>query len=305
MNLFTNVATLVFYYFTRWANKHFQANADPATGEKLTEKNKKWEVKKVLELPWVFWVIMAFSLFQTSTSIVFTQNATELAEQRFNTDSITAGWYTAVLQYAGFFVVPLLGIFIDLFGQRISLLAICGTGVFMSMALLNWAPTTKGTAASFGIYALAFSLGPTTIIDSIRTSMWHQSVFGSAYAIKLTMNNSINIVVRVITGVIQDADNNSYHRVTIVYVVLAGGSVLVSIMLLILSYLSIDLRRLQWTRKQRMSNGELINERKENFEGKDGERNRRLSKICLSALGCLVLGGWVAYFWGVATGNNG
>lgn len=58
------------------------------------------------------------------------------------------------------------------------------------MALVCWSGTTAGNAAAFGIYAFAYSLGPTTIIDSIRTSMWHQSVFGSAYAIKIGMNNA-------------------------------------------------------------------------------------------------------------------
>lgn len=121
MNIFTNVATIGFWYFTRYCEKKYVVFRDPATGEKLTEKNKKFELRKVLELPWMFWSILAFSLFETSTAIVFTQNATELAEQRFNIDSVVAGWYTAVLQYAGFFLVPCIGIFIDIFGNRISL----------------------------------------------------------------------------------------------------------------------------------------------------------------------------------------
>ena len=65
-----------------------------------------------------------------------------------------------------------------------------------------WGPTIGGTAASFGIYAFAFSFGPTVIIDGIRTSMWYQEVFGSGYAIKITVNNSMNIIVRIITSVI-------------------------------------------------------------------------------------------------------
>ena len=101
MNLFTNVMTGVFYWFTKVANSRFHGIDDPATGEKLTEKSKKFELKKILELPWSYWAVMAFSLFETSTAIVFLQNATELAEQRFSTTSITAGWYSATLQYAG------------------------------------------------------------------------------------------------------------------------------------------------------------------------------------------------------------
>lgn len=101
MNIFTNVMTVVFYWFTKVANRKFHGINDPATGEKLSEKSKKFQIRKVLELPWSFWAVMAFSLFETSTAIVFLQNATELAEQRFGTDSIAAGWYSSVLQYAG------------------------------------------------------------------------------------------------------------------------------------------------------------------------------------------------------------
>ena len=58
------------------------------------------------------------------------------------------------------------------------------------MLLVTFANNTKGTAASFGIYAFALCFGPTTIIDSIRTTMLDHSVFGTAYALKITMNNA-------------------------------------------------------------------------------------------------------------------
>lgn len=85
------------------------------------KKAKKLEVRKVLELPWVFWVIMAYSLFTTSTAVIFKGNATELAEKRFKISAVTAGWYSALLQYAGFFLVPVIGVLIDVLGQRITL----------------------------------------------------------------------------------------------------------------------------------------------------------------------------------------
>lgn len=62
--------------------------------------------------------------------------------------------------------------------------------MLLCMTLVNFASSKAGTGAAFGIYAIASALGPTTIIDGIRTSLWHQSVFGSAYAIKVTMNNA-------------------------------------------------------------------------------------------------------------------
>jgi hypothetical protein len=114
----------------------------------------------------------------------------------------------------------------------------------------------------------------------------------------------MNIIVRVITGAIQDADNNSYDRVTIVYVVLAGCSVLVSGILAAISLKSLDLRHLQWSRKKRIARRNILNDRKELFYGTNGPWNRRTSMICFTCLIALVLGSWCGYFWGVATGNS-
>lgn len=305
MNLFTNAATMVFWWFTRWSHRTYAPSCDPATGEALTENNKKFEWGKMLRLPWSFWLVAAFTLFQTSTASVFTQNATELAEQRFKVTAETAGWYSALSQYMGFFLVPVLGVFIDMFGQRVSIMALCGSGMLVAMCLAAWGPTIGGTAAAFGVYAFASSLGPTAIIDSIRTTMWYQEVFGSGYAIKNAINNSMNIIIRVVTGVIQDQDHNSYDRVVIVYVFLSVGSVLVALVLLAWSQFDVILGRLQWTRKQRLRKGHLINERKVQFEQDEhASRNRTISLCCFVATLVLILGAWAAYFWGIATGNN-
>lgn len=101
MNVFTNAATFIFWVFNRYCNKNYKGREDTATKETLTEKNKKFELQKMFQLPWMFWCILAFSLFQTTTASVFTQNSTELAEKRFNVDSIKAGWYSSLSQYAG------------------------------------------------------------------------------------------------------------------------------------------------------------------------------------------------------------
>jgi MFS family permease len=302
VNLFTNFATLVYFYFQRWTEKHYGDCTDPATGEVLTEKNSKFELRKMVQLPWSYWGIIAFSVFQTSTAIVFSQNATELAEQRFNVDAVTAGWYSAASQYLGFFLVPCLGIFLDLLGNRVTVLAVCGVGTFVAMILAAFGPTVSGTAASFGVFAFASSLGATTIIDGIRSTIWYQDVFGFGYALKILVNNSMNVIIRIAAGVIQDADDNSYDRVVVLYVFLASGAVVVSAALIVASFLTLDVAKLQWTKKQRMRKGELINQRKEEVERRGGVVKGGF--LPFVAVGVLMMGGWSAYFWGVATNNN-
>ncbi|RMZ74176.1 mfs transporter [Pyrenophora seminiperda CCB06] len=305
MNLFTNVLTLIFWFFTNWCQRLYGGMQDPATGEKLTEKNKKFEFGKMLRLPWTFWGIVAFSLFQTSTAVVYSQNATEMAEQRFDIDAITAGWYSAMSQYFGFFLVPLIGVFVDLLGNRLTLMLVCGLGMLLSMCLAAWGPSISGTAASFAIYAVASSFGPTVIIDSIRTSMRYQEVFGSGYAIKIAVNNSMSIIIRVVSGVVQDRDHNSYDNVVVIYVVLAAGAVVVAGALFACSFWHVDAKILQWTRKQRWQKADMINERREASRvSVSGVRSRKLGLAFFVAFIVFMLGSWAAYFWGIATSHR-
>ncbi|KAF5662610.1 hypothetical protein FCIRC_11428 [Fusarium circinatum] len=305
MNLFTNVATLFFWWFTKWCEKRYSGTRDPATGEKLTENNKKFEIGKMLTLPWSFWLVCLFSLFQTSTANVFSTNSTELAEQRFKISAVKAGWYSSMSQYLGFFFVPLVGIFVDMLGQRLTIMLVCGLGMLLSMCLVAWGPTVSGTAASFGIFAVASSFGPTVIIDSIRTSMWYQEVFGSGYAIKIAINNSMTIIVSLIAGVLQDRDENQYDNVTIIYVTLAAGSVVVAGIMIALGFATDFIGQLQWSRKKRVANGHIINEKKREFESEGhAEKHKKLGVINFSAVIVLILGAWVVYFWGLATKNT-
>ncbi|GKZ20772.1 hypothetical protein AbraIFM66951_003074 [Aspergillus brasiliensis] len=278
MNLFTNAATCFFWLFNRYCEKHFRGREDTATQETLTEKNKKFEIRKMFQLPWMFWAVLAFSMFQTSTASVFSSNATELAQKRFNVDAIKAGWYSSLAQYAG---------------------------IFISMVLVNFAESKQGTAAAFGMYAVAVSLGPTSIIDGIRTTLWHQSVFGSAYALKVTMNNAMTIIIGIITGALQDADNDSYRRSVRVYLFLAICCAIVSILLLIGSMIGRDLAPLQWTRKRRLASGaEYIAKLREHHLVTHYQRSRTISICCFTGLVLLVIGSWAAYIWGAVTGNN-
>lgn len=305
MNVFTNLVTFAFYRFSKWSETRYGNLTDPATGERLTERNDKFEIKKTLQLPWPFWLVILFTMFQTSTAIVFSANATELAQQRFDISAATAGWYSSLSHNMGFVFVPALGVFIDIFGNRLSVMMLCGVGTFTAMVLAAWGPTVSGTAASFGVYAFALSLGPTMIIDLIRTSMWYQEVFGTAYAIKMVVNNSMNIIVAIVTGVVQDKDNNSYDKVVIVYVFLAGTSVVVALGIFGLSFFRPELKRFQWTRKQRGKRGDVLRAMKEQFEANErGRRNKTISLGCFVALGCLVLAAWVAFFWGIAVGGK-
>lgn len=115
----------------------------------------------------------------------------------------------------------------------------------------------------------------------------------------------MTIIVGIATGVVQDADDNSYDRVVVGYVFLAACASVVALCNILLSFFKPELGRLQWSRKARVRNGQVINELKEKFEKDErGGRNRKISLGCFAALVCLILGSWATYFWGLATGHN-
>jgi hypothetical protein len=121
---------------------------------------------------------------------------------------------------------------------------------------------------------------------------------------KLTERHSMSCIIRILTGAIQDADNNAYTRVVRVYAFFGCASLVVSLLILALSFYSPDLGRSQWSRKKRLAQGAFIQDRLLRFETVMKERNKRISMVCFGCTMLLMLGGWSAYFWGVATGNN-
>lgn len=115
----------------------------------------------------------------------------------------------------------------------------------------------------------------------------------------------MSIIIRIITGALQDADDNSYRRVVQVYLVLAAGALVVGAAILIGSFFTDNLAPLQWTRHKRLTSGAAIIERiREHNLVTMHQRTRKISIICFSALVLLTLGSWVAYIWGAVTGHN-
>ncbi|KAF9770427.1 hypothetical protein IL306_012051 [Fusarium sp. DS 682] len=223
-------------------------------------------------------------------------SCTELAEQRFNILPAKAGLYSAISHYSGFFLALLVGIFVDLLRQRITLMLVCSLGLLLSMCLVAWGPTVSGAAASLIIFGIASSYDSTLITDSLRTSMWYQDIFGLGIAIKAAIKDSMDVIISLIAGVLQDRDENKYYKVIILYVTLTAGSVIVASIMLALGFATDNIGKLQWSRKKRVKNGHIINAKRQESESEGYiEKHIILNIINFSAVILLILGAWVAY----------
>ena len=106
----------------------------------------------------------------------------------------------------------------------------------------------------------------------------------------------MNIILSVGCGVLQDKDKNSYDRVVVVYAMDTALAVVVAIVMVIACYFSLDMRILQWSRKKRMANGQLLNERTTT------RTTILISYFFYGLVATMSLGALCAYIWSAAVG---
>ncbi|KAH7053148.1 major facilitator superfamily domain-containing protein [Macrophomina phaseolina] len=245
-------------FFVRACRKKHAAVADPATGERLLERTGRFEPRRLVELPWTFWCVVGYHVFQTTTLLTFAMNLTELVEDRFSVPPRTAGWVSGVVIGGNFMLIPAFGALIDRLGQRLSLMAAIGLSMTVGMALLRFDAGKPATAVALAFVSLAIC--PTILVayDATRSSLWHQELYGTANAVKVSTGFATSLVVRVGIGILQDRNGGSYRNVLSVYLALAVGAVLSAAAMILGSVVTLDLGRFQWSKEKRAALGHLI-----------------------------------------------
>lgn len=113
----------------------------------------------------------------------------------------------------------------------------------------------------------------------------------------------MSIILSVGCGYMQDANNDSYDKVSIVYAADSVAGVIVALIITAFCFFSIDVRMLQWTRNQRITNGFVINERIEHAKTAEVATRNKLIKIVFFTIAiALALGAFAAYVWSAAVG---
>lgn len=50
----------------------------------MEKRPKQIDIRKVLHLPWAFWMVICYGLFTTATIVILNGDSTESAEQKFS-----------------------------------------------------------------------------------------------------------------------------------------------------------------------------------------------------------------------------
>ncbi|PSR83953.1 hypothetical protein PHLCEN_2v5557 [Hermanssonia centrifuga] len=93
-----------------------QTNGRPHTG---LVKTGTFNLKAIKHLPVTFWVVVLFAVFENAGVQSFVSISTQFAQQRLSKGAVIGGWVSSFYLLLPACLTPFLGVYIDVFGQRI------------------------------------------------------------------------------------------------------------------------------------------------------------------------------------------
>ncbi|KAI9268031.1 major facilitator superfamily domain-containing protein [Phascolomyces articulosus] len=262
------------------------------------KKKKSFKYKSIMKFPVFFWNVIVIEFNFASVWSSFQTISTDLVQNRFGTTGVLAGYTASASQIMPIVVVPLLGIFIDMFGYRIKILTFSGVFLIICAVLLGYTYVNAVVGMVFYSFSLAFGTIP--MITSIGMIL-PSDYIGTGLGIYKSSNNIGSVILDIIVGLVQDrTQGQSYSGVMILYLVMACmGLCIVVAFLFIQRFFMGNL--LELSRKKRQ---ELMKERNDreielNRQGYDSFEEMEVKTINVVIIGLFtaaLLASWVLFF---------
>ncbi|KAF1799443.1 major facilitator superfamily domain-containing protein [Mucor lusitanicus] len=209
--------------------KAIQENNDAIAASGLTlskqeianvKRRKAFHWRSVLKFPIFFWHILLIEFIFAAVWSSFQTISTEFVSLHFGKGSnILAGYTASASQSVPIVATPILGIIMDMFGLRISILMISAIFLILSCCLLAW--TYINATVGMVFYSISLAFGPIGMITSIGMIL-PSDYIGTGLGMYKSSNNIGTTILDIIVGVVQDhTANQAYTGVMILFLVLS------------------------------------------------------------------------------------
>ncbi|KIM61696.1 hypothetical protein SCLCIDRAFT_25657 [Scleroderma citrinum Foug A] len=170
-------------------------------GERCMKTSKpNWRV--VWKLPLTFWILTLFAAHQSAGMGAFMSISTQYAQQRLQKSAVTGGWVSSFHLLLPIFIVPFEGLFVDMFGHRITLLLISAIAFFISMVLL-YSNTVQAFVCAYVFYAIAVCFTALQV-ELLRNIIPDPQFYATASAIKSSIVEASAVIIITAAGMIQE-----------------------------------------------------------------------------------------------------
>ncbi|KAI0791011.1 MFS general substrate transporter [Abortiporus biennis] len=238
--LFSFLCAISVFFLDRYLRNRYDVT-DQTNGKRHTGavKGGTFSLKAIRHLPLTFWIVVLFAIFENAGVQSFVSISTQFAQQRLKKGAVVGGWVSSFYLLLPAGLTPFLGIYIDVFGQRIGFLFMSGLTFLISMLLLKFSHSVPTFVAAYVFYALSQAVTPAPQVEIIRSIIPDPQYFATGFAIKKSVVQASIVIITTAAGKLQDdSPTNSLDPAVTLWLVYAFLSVAVSGSLLLASYVS-------------------------------------------------------------------
>ncbi|KAG2231589.1 major facilitator superfamily domain-containing protein [Thamnidium elegans] len=273
---------------------------------KKVKARKAFHWNSVLKFPAIYWHILLIEFIFAAVWSSFQTISTEFVTIHFGVDNnILAGYTASASQSIPIVATPVLGIVMDLFGLRITILLLSAVFLIASSALLGW--TYVNATVGMIFYSISLAFGPIGMITSIGMIL-PSDYIGTGLGLYKASNNIGTTILDIVVGVVQDhTEKQAYTGVMILFLTLACiGFVLIALLWVSQYYYHDNL--LETRRKDRLARMKERNEHelalnKQGLDSYDSTIIRPLNYVYLGIFTTCLLIAWILFFVYSASGK--
>ncbi|CDO77471.1 hypothetical protein BN946_scf184902.g5 [Trametes cinnabarina] len=235
---FSLACAVTVFFLDRYLRARYNVT-DQTSGLRHTGavKSGKFNIKAIRYLPMTFWLVVAFAVFENAGVQSFVSISTQFAQQRLKKGAVIGGWVSSFYLLLPAGLTPFLGIYVDVFGNRIGFLFMSGLTFLVSMLLLKFSHSVPTFIAAYVFYALSQAVTPAPQVEIVRNIIPDPQYFATGFAIKKSVVQASIVIITTAAGRLQDlSPTDSLDPAVTLWLVYAFISVAISGFLLMMSY---------------------------------------------------------------------
>ncbi|KAI9313833.1 major facilitator superfamily domain-containing protein [Dichotomocladium elegans] len=215
--LMNGVYTLVVMHVTRPATATAVSTLATQNNKERTHHHPSL-LSTALQFPDFYWAILGIEFMYSAVWSSFITISAELVQTRSEDISgRSAGYQASMALIVPVIGSPLVGMFMDKFGHRVTMLFLSTVFLIGNIILLGWVPAAHAVIGMI-LFSFSLTLGPIAMITSIGMLLPSRFI-GLGLGLFKSANSTGTTLLDILVGVIQDkTEHQSYSGVMILYV---------------------------------------------------------------------------------------
>ncbi|CAG8640364.1 34142_t:CDS:2, partial [Racocetra persica] len=194
------VMNIIYVCLLRHAKNRNRTKEGAAFYQVVENKTVHWNA--IFTLSDIFWWSLVVGVLFGSCVIPFLHLSSNIIKHRYDTTDLLASWDASIIMLMPVAVYPFLGLFLDKYGHRLSILIFGSLAFLFTFLLLLAPPSIVHPLSPILLFAVAYSIVPLTMVTLIPLLTKHVS---TGLGLHKSVDNLGATLFQTITGLLLDA----------------------------------------------------------------------------------------------------